>query len=131
MKWIAYASNESGKSQVYIIPFSQESSKSEGTGKWQISVDGGENPKWMNNGKNVYFFTPGNKIMSVNINENGASLSPGKPYEVFKPGNMNISNLYNINKTGTEIIATIPNGQNINSVMTVVANWTKELESRK
>jgi len=69
--------------------------------------------------------------MSVNINESGSSLTPEKPYEIFKPGNMNISSLFDMNKTETEIIATIPSGQNINSVMTVVANWTQELESRK
>ena len=131
MKWIAYTSNESGKSQVYVIPFNPESSTSAETGKWQISVEGGLNPIWMNNGRSVYFFTPGNKIMSVDINESNSSISPGKPSEIFKPGNLNISNIYDINKTGTEIIATIRSGQNINSVMTVVANWTKGLEGRK
>jgi Tol biopolymer transport system component len=131
MRWISYSSNESGKDQVYIIPFNSKSSNSSEAGKWQISVDGGGNPMWMNAGKSVYFFSPGNKVMSVNINESGTSISPGKPYEIFKPGNLNISKIYAMNKTGTEIIATIPSGQNINSVMTIVANWPKELENRK
>lgn len=131
MRWIAYNSNESGKNQIYIIPFNPKSITSASTGKWQISVDGGSNAKWMNNGKSVYFFTPDNKIMSVDINESGSSISPGKPYEIFKPGNPNISKLNDINKDGTEIIAVVSNGQNNNSTMTAVVNWTKEFENRK
>ena len=131
MKWIAYQSDESGKYQVYIIPFNPENPNSVTGGKWQISVDGGTTPKWMNNGRAVYYFTPDNKILGVDINEKGSTISPGKPYLVFDPGNINITRLYNINNKGTEIIATVPNGQKINSVLTLVANWHKRLEEKK
>ena len=131
MKWIAYSSNESGKDQVYIIPFNPDNLNSEAGGKWQISVNGGISPKWMNNGKSVYYFTSDNKILAVDVNEKGKTISPGKPYIVFDPGNTNINDLYDINKSGTEIIATVPNGQKINSVMTFVVNWQKGLEQKK
>jgi Tol biopolymer transport system component len=131
MKWIAYASNESGKSQIYIIPFNPDNPNSGTSGKWQISVDGGSLPKWMNNGKSVYYLTTDNKVMGVDVNEKGSTITPGKPYTIFNPGNTNITRLFDINKTGTEMIATVPNGQNINSVMTLVANWTQELEGKK
>ncbi|MGA8265520.1 MAG: protein kinase [Ignavibacteriaceae bacterium] len=131
MKWIAYQSDESGKFQIYIIPFNASSSTDKASGKWQLSVDGGTYPKWMDNGKKIFFFTPDNKIMAVDINESGNSLSPGKPYEIFKPGNNNISRIYAIDKTGTKIIATVPNGQSIQPPVTLVANWQKELEGKK
>jgi eukaryotic-like serine/threonine-protein kinase len=131
MKWIAYYSDESGKHQVYIIPFNPENPNSGAGGKWQISVDGGSSPRWMNNGRSVYYFTPDNKILGVDVNEKGQTISPGKPYSIFDPGNSNITHLYDINKTGTEIIATVPNGQKINSVLTLVANWQKGLEEKK
>jgi len=131
MKWIAYQSDESGKFQIYIIPFNAISSTDKASGKWQVSVDGGTYPKWMDNGKKIFFFTPDNKIMAVDINESGNSLSPGKPYEIFKPGNNNISRIYAIDKTGTKIIATVPNGQIIQPPVTLVTNWQKELEGKK
>ena len=131
MKWLAYQSDESGKFQVYIIPFNPENPNSVTGGKWQISVDGGLQPKWMNNGKSVYYFTADNKILGVDVNEKGSTISPEKPYTVFDPGNANITQLYDINKAGTEIIATVPNGQKINSVITLVANWQKGLEEKK
>ena len=131
MKWIAYMSNESGKYQIYIIPFDPKNLNSETGGKWQISVDGGRFPKWMNNGKAVYYFTPDNKIMGVNVNERGPTMSPGKPYIVFDPGSTNVTRIYDINNKGTEIIATVPNGQKIGSALTLVANWQKGLEEKK
>ncbi len=130
MKWIAYQSDESGKAQVYIIPFNPDNPAGT-SGKWQISVDGGNLPKWMNNGRSIYFITPDNKIMGVDVNENGTSLTPGKPYEVFNPGNMSIVRIFDINKSGTEITATIPKKQSAPPSITLVANWQKEVEDKK
>ena len=117
--------------QIYIIPFNANSSTDKASGKWQISVDGGTFPKWMDNGKKIFFFTPDNKIMAVDINESGNSLSPGKPSQIFKPGNNNISRIYAIDKTGTKIVATVPNGQSIQPPVTLVSNWQMEVEGKK
>jgi len=130
MKWITYQSDESGKNQVYVIPFNPNNSSGT-SAKWQISVNGGTDPKWMNNGKSIYFFTRDNKIMGVNVNENGSSLSPGKPFLVFKPGNTKVLQVFDINKEGTEITATIPNGKNTQVAITLVENWQKEVEGKK
>jgi len=131
MKWIAYESDESGKNQVYIVPFNTPDEISKRSGKWQISVNGGQYPKWMDNGKEVIFFTGDNRILGVNVNESASSLSPGKPFVIFKPGNTTVSRLYDINKTGTEVLAAIPNGQTIQPPITLVANWQKEVENKK
>ncbi|MGA8263349.1 MAG: protein kinase [Ignavibacteriaceae bacterium] len=131
MKWIAYASDESGKKQIYVIPFNPDNTNPNASGKWQISVDGGNIPKWMNNGKSIYILTVDNSIMAVDVNEKGSTLSPGKPYSIFKPGNTNITSLYDINKSGTEIIATVPNGNNNSASLTLVANWQQGLEGKK
>jgi Tol biopolymer transport system component len=131
MKWIVYQSDESGKYQIYVIPFNPNNPAENSSGKWQISVDGGTEGKWMNNGKSIYFNTPDKKIMGVDINETGSSISPGKPYVVFTPGNSNVIKLYDINKTGTEITASIPNGQMAQPSITLVNNWQKEVEGNK
>ena len=131
MKWIAYTSNESGKYQVYIISFNPDNSNPGSSGKWQISFNGGSLPKWVNNGKSVYYFAPGNKIMSVDVNEEGSTLSPGKPYTIFGLANKNITGLFDMNKTGDKIIATISNGQNISTDITLIDNWQKEVEKEK
>jgi Tol biopolymer transport system component len=49
--WIAYASDESGRHEVYVRPFPS------GPGKWQISISGGELPRWRRDGKELYFMS--------------------------------------------------------------------------
>jgi serine/threonine protein kinase len=119
VKWVAYTSDESGKNQTYIAPFKS------GSGKWQISVDGGGEPFWMNNGKKVYYFSNDNKIMGVDVNESGLSLSPGRPYVVFSSA-ITISKLFDINKAGTLILASIPNSKSTPSPITIITNWSEE-----
>jgi hypothetical protein len=49
-KWIAYQSNASGRSEVYVRPFPP------GPGSpWQVSNQGGSRPKWGGDGKALYF----------------------------------------------------------------------------
>ena len=48
-KWILYTSNESGRAEIYAQTFPT------GGGKWQISTDGGSQPKWRRDGKEVFY----------------------------------------------------------------------------
>lgn len=123
MKWVAYMSDESGRFQVYVSPFRN------GGGKWQISVNGGSAPQWMDGGKELYFFTPDNKIMGVDINESGSSISPGDPHTVFKTATP-VSRLLAVDDTGNEILADVPGGKSEPSPITLVANWKSELAKR-
>jgi Tol biopolymer transport system component len=58
--WIAYASNESGRSEVYVEPFPGPG------GKWQISTEGGNWPVWAGGGRELFYLN-GSKIMSVGV----------------------------------------------------------------
>jgi len=59
-KYLAYAPNESGHYEVYVIPFGQ------GSGKWQISTGGGNFPVWARNGKELFYRYRGD-IMGVDV----------------------------------------------------------------
>lgn len=48
-KWLAYVSNETGTTQVYVRPFPG------GGGKWQISTNLSSEPRWSGDGKTLYF----------------------------------------------------------------------------
>ncbi|HET9129796.1 MAG TPA: hypothetical protein VFO86_02545, partial [Terriglobia bacterium] len=122
MKWIAYSSDESGKYQIYIAPFAT------GSGKWQVSVDGGDVPRWMNNGKRLYYFTNDDKIMGVDVNESGTSLSPGRPYPVFSPA-VPIARLFDVNSSGTLVLASVPNSRSIPSPITLIDNWKQDAKT--
>ncbi len=62
-RWLAYASDESGQAEVYVRPFPNTSS-----GKWQISTDGGIDPIWSANGRELYYRSfDGNGIWSASL----------------------------------------------------------------
>ena len=59
-RWVAYVSYESGTPQVYVVPF-------EGTGgKWQISTDGGIEPRWSKTGHEL-FYAQGKTLLGVPV----------------------------------------------------------------
>jgi serine/threonine protein kinase len=79
-KWLLYQSNETGRPEIYIKPFP------EGPGKWQVSTDGGQWPRWRGDGKEVYFVLAPN-MMAAEIRVMGVSLQPGVPVALFPVAN--------------------------------------------
>jgi Tol biopolymer transport system component len=57
-RWIAYVSDESGRPEIYVQPYPGPG------GKWQISADGGIEPVWNANGREL-FYRSGNRMMAV------------------------------------------------------------------
>jgi len=49
-RWLAYTSNESGRNEVYVRPFPNVDD-----GRWQVSRDGGIEPMWSHNGRELFF----------------------------------------------------------------------------
>jgi len=58
--WVAYASNESGRLEVYVRPFPGPG------GRWQVSLDGGTEPVWARSGREL-FYRNGTKLMVAAI----------------------------------------------------------------
>ena len=60
LAWLAYVSDESGREEVYVQPFPGPG------GKWQISTEGGSEPVWARNGREL-FYRNGQKMIAVEI----------------------------------------------------------------
>jgi Tol biopolymer transport system component len=83
-RWIAYSSNETGRSEVYVQPFPQ------GT-KIQISLNGGVYPRWGNGGKEVFFMnliSVGN-LMASTVHVTGSAIQRDDPKVLFQTGYFN------------------------------------------
>ena len=61
-RWLAYASDESGTSEVYVRPFPDVA-----TARWQVSVSGGTNPVWSRNGTELFYINGRGEMASVAI----------------------------------------------------------------
>ncbi len=75
-RWLAYESDESGRTEIYVRPFPNVTD-----GKWQVSAGGGENPKWTRDGRTLYFLSP-TALVAVPIGTQ-ADFRWGKPRNVL------------------------------------------------
>ena len=76
-KWVAYSSNESGRWEVYVTSFP------DARGKWQLSTDGGEQPRWRGDGKEIYFLSSDAKLMAVSVDTKN-EFESGTPTVLFQ-----------------------------------------------
>jgi Tol biopolymer transport system component len=72
-RWMAYASNESATSQVYVRAFPDKG------GKWQISNSGGQFPMWSRSGRELFFETLDNHVVVAAYTVKGDSFVADKP----------------------------------------------------
>jgi dipeptidyl aminopeptidase/acylaminoacyl peptidase len=75
-KWLAYQSQETGRAEIYVRQFPS------GPGKWQVSTEGGQWPRWRSNGAELYFVVAPN-VVSAAVREKGGSLEFGVPVPVL------------------------------------------------
>ncbi|MBN1569742.1 MAG: PD40 domain-containing protein [Acidobacteria bacterium] len=127
MRWVAYVSDESGRSEVYVRAFSQASQPAaETTGKWQISVEGGLGPRWRRDGKELYYRAPDGKAMAVDVIDDTV-FQPGTPELLFESPPADMSTLWSVPcwdaaSDGRFLLATHPSMEP--TPFTVILNWT-------
>jgi eukaryotic-like serine/threonine-protein kinase len=84
-RWVAYVSNQSGKLEIYVLPFDESNpGSSAGAGLNQVSKDGGSDPHWSGDGKQVFYQGPDDYLMSVDVTVKGGAFQPGTPQRLFK-----------------------------------------------
>ena len=127
-KWIAYSSNESGVSEIYIQPFVPNPGTSAG-GRWQVSNSGGGDLAWRGDGKELYYETDNGDIMAAGIHEEGQGLKVDAPKLLFKSGS-NAANLhsFDVSRDGQKFLIELPpGGAGTDVSYTVVTNWQSAL----
>jgi Tol biopolymer transport system component len=76
-RWVAYGSNESGTSEIYVESFPA------GHGKWKLSNQGGDQSYWSRNGKELFYISLDRKLMAVPVRI-GAAFEAGVPKALFQ-----------------------------------------------
>jgi serine/threonine protein kinase len=114
-KWIAYVSNESGQSQVYLQTFPATGAK------YQISTMGGAaDPHWRHDGRELYYFSADRKLMAVPI-KLGSSVELGTSQVLFTNSGMAS---FIPTRDGQRFLLDVPAGdENAMALLTVVTNW--------
>ena len=133
-KWIAYGSNETGRSEVYIRPYP-------GPGrKVSISIDGGVVPRWSSSGDELFFRAPlgeeggrprttHRRVMAVSI-EIDPDVRVGQPRLLFDGANYIGGVSYDVAPDGKRFVMVKAGADAIGegAEIRVVVNWFEELE---
>jgi dipeptidyl aminopeptidase/acylaminoacyl peptidase len=76
-RWVAYTSNESGQIEIYVRSRSGSDARS------QISSDGGGQPRWRGDGRELYYVSLTGAVMAVPLTVEKDHLTPGRPVTLF------------------------------------------------
>ena len=131
-RWLAYVSNESGREEVYVQPYPRSG------GKQQVSTDGGSQPAWARNGREMFFTVPGSsgttRMMAVDVTL-GATFTVGRPRMLFegRSGGQALIRGYDVTADGRRFIMVQDKEQPPEPAITemvLVQNWFEELKRR-
>jgi len=128
-RWLAYVSDESGHLdwEIYVQPYPGPG------GKWQISTEGGTEPVWNPNGREL-FYRSGDKMMAVDI-ATQPGFTAGKPRMLFEGPYMAspfMYSNYDVSPDGQRFLMLKPGeaGEAVPTQINVVLNWFEELKRR-
>ncbi len=122
-RWMAYASNESGRFETYVQPFPQSG------GKWQISTSGGLQPQWRRDGKELFYVAFDGTLMAVDV-QSGSTFQPGVPHPLFKMNTQVLSarNSYSPTVDGRRFLVNSFVDTATSSAISLVVNWAADLK---
>jgi len=121
-KWIAFTSDQSGHSEIYVAPFGRPGAPV------QISTNGGQNARWLPDGKHLLYMTPNGRVVSVSL-DFGATAQAGEQRVLFQlpPTPANSPLEFDVARDGQRLLIAAPIGP-ATMPITVIANWQAELK---
>ncbi len=124
-KWIGYQSNESGRFEIYVQPFPGPG------GKFQVSNNGGAQPRWNKNGKEIFYVSLDSKMMAtpVKLSPDGQSMETGTPAALFPvriaggPVSGVNKQQYAVSSDGQRFLVNLAVDEGAASPITLIYNW--------
>jgi eukaryotic-like serine/threonine-protein kinase len=119
-RWMAYQSNESGRDEVYIRPFPPAG------GQLRVSRNGGTQPRWRGDGRELFFLAPDGSIMAAVIHP-APEIAAESP-KMIRPAAMTlvIRHSYSVTRDGQRFLVPVLDQRNP-PIVTVVADWPSTL----
>ena len=117
-RWVAYNSDESGMNQIYLVSFPATDQKR------QVSTDGGVQPRWRRDGKELFYLGLDGRIMAVDLRID-SSIDTGVPRALF---NTRLSvdpvrDQFAVTADGQRFLVQVPVIKGAPTPITVLVNW--------
>lgn len=119
-RWFSYISNESGRQELYVVPYPGPG------GKRQVSNGGAIDGVWLGGGHTLVYQTPEFKLMAVEIAPRGANLEIGATTPLFGGSAMRYP--LSFTPDGKRFLAAVPTEEKPPE-LTLVVNWQEALGS--
>ena len=119
-KWMSYISNQTGRNEVYVVPFPNTSSA-----VWPVSSSGGTEPRWSRDGRELYYRDARGNMVSVPINP-AASFSFGTPKVLFSAAAYRTytgHHQYDVSPDGKRFVMGVPTTGGEMPALVLVKNW--------
>ena len=120
-RWVAYISDESGRSEVYVQSFPA------GGGKYQVSATGATWVEWTGTGKEIYFGDSDGKFYAVPVTARGAGLEIDAPRPLFEGKEVAVVTGA-FTPDGTRYLGAAQLSGDVGPVLTLVTNWASMLQ---
>jgi Tol biopolymer transport system component len=124
---VAYVSQESGRAEVYLMPYGKPGERR------QVSPDGGRSPVWAKSGRELFYYS-GRRVMVVDVASDGASVSP--PRALFEgdyecAAQTDIPFCFDVTADGQRFVMIKPDDRPARSgPLSLVVDWSAELTRR-
>lgn len=123
-KWLAYVSDESTRREVYVTSFPGQN------GKWQVSPDGGDNPRWRRDSRELYF-TSADRIMALEVNASDGQFQGAAVRELFSArvpaAALATRSTYAVTRDGQRFLVNTWDPRAALVPITVVVNWPESI----
>ncbi len=132
-RWLAQTSNESGQYEIYVRPFPALDS-----GKWQVSTNGGDEPLWSQDGRELFYRGIGSNagaVLAVTV-ETEPAFNPNAPRILFRGDYvLEASVNWDISPDGKRFLLIKESGSGASASegspkINIVLNWLEELKQR-
>src|SRR5262249_31360391 len=124
-RYIAYQSDETGRTEVYVRPFP------EGGTTVQVSTDGGTEPVWAYTGRE-FFYRKGDKVMKVDVHA-GSTFTAARPRVLFEEPEyaLAVFGTYDVSPDGDRFLFVEQGARRETAAdLHMVLNWFADLKAR-
>ena len=117
-RWLAYSSDDTGRPEVYVQPFPVSGAK------WQVSTNGGSEPSWRGDGRELFFLSPDNRLMAVAVGAGGGfAAGVARPLFAVRVLGSEMRNHYAVSRDGRRFLVNTTTEEEAPRPIVVVVNW--------
>ncbi len=120
-RFMAYFSDESGQNEIHVQPFSGSG------GRWTVSTDGGTDPVWSKDGRELFYRSEG-RMMAVDVRTE-PTFSAGTPRTLLDAQQLaGYADPFDVSLDGERFVLVEDESAGLRRSLMVVLNWTEELK---